>query len=265
VGKLIDHINDTVVDDGSAWDLIEGVASFLDGADVVAASARLYYDVMSLEGADVVQNPQFLLHQIEGTSKYTRKYLGRRSLKGIGGGGLALAGNIASQLTQVDVAGILQHSNATGSTAAHILQLKGISSRYRKTKTITEWLEVLIKMKALKAGIRGTQLAGAAIPVGAVGIATGIASSVAKFGVKLTMTKVCLTTASEIHWRAYQEQAISGGLGIGGSGAVGPASKIMYEIFARRGATRIFGKYDVDKLIKEPGGWMALNDKLMLI
>jgi len=48
-------------------------------------------------------------------------------------------------------------------------------------------------------------------------------------------------------------------------GKVGPASNIMYEIFSRRGATRIFGKYDVDKIIKDPAGWLALNDKLMLI
>jgi len=137
------------------------------------------------------------------------------------------------------------------------------SELFRKTKTNTKWLEFLIKVKALKVGIRGIQFAGAAIPIGTVGIA--IASSVAKFGVKLTMTKVYLATASEIHWRVYQEQAINGGFGLEGMSAVGSASKIMYEIFARRGATRIFGKYDVDQLIKEPGGWMALNDKLMLI
>jgi len=27
----------------------------------------------------------------------------------------------------------------------------------------------------------------------------------------------------------------------------------------------VFGKYDVDKLIKEPAGWMAISDKLLLI
>ena len=40
---------------------------------------------------------------------------------------------------------------------------------------------------------------------------------------------------------------------------------MLYEIFARRGATRVFGKYDVDKIIKEPAGWMAVSDKLLLI
>jgi hypothetical protein len=265
MGKMIEQVKNAVVDEETAWDLIEGVAAFFEGANILASASRLYYDAMRMEDDDIMPNPQFILHGFdEGSSKYTRKYMGGRSAKSFGGSAVGLVGSLASQITQVDVAGILQHSIATGSTAAHICQLRGISSSYRKSKTINEWLDTLIKMKALKAGIRGTQLAGAAIPVGAVGIATGIGSAIVKFGVKLTMTKVCLATASEIHWRAYQEQVISSSLNLGG-GKVGPASRIMYEIFTKRGFTRIFGKYDIDRLIKEPGGWMALNDKLMLI
>ena len=37
------------------------------------------------------------------------------------------------------------------------------------------------------------------------------------------------------------------------------------ELFTRRGATRIFGKYDVDQFVKEPCGWMAISDKILLI
>ncbi len=51
---------------------------------------------------------------------------------------------------------------------------------------------------------------------------------------------------------------------VDGPGA-GPASKIFWEIFTKRGATRLFGAYDVAALVKEPAGWMALGDKLMLI
>lgn len=40
---------------------------------------------------------------------------------------------------------------------------------------------------------------------------------------------------------------------------------MLYETFSRRDATRIFGKHDADKLIKDPTGWLALNDKLTLI
>lgn len=50
----------------------------------------------------------------------------------------------------------------------------------------------------------------------------------------------------------------------GGAGA-GPASGIVWEIFTKRGATRAFGHYDIQALVKEPAGWMALADKLLLI
>ncbi len=45
----------------------------------------------------------------------------------------------------------------------------------------------------------------------------------------------------------------------------GPASTIFWEIFTKRGATRLLGAYDVAALVREPAGWMALGDKLMLI
>ena len=47
--------------------------------------------------------------------------------------------------------------------------------------------------------------------------------------------------------------------------AAGPASRIFWEIFAKRGATRLLGACDVAALVREPAGWMALGDKLMLI
>ncbi len=45
----------------------------------------------------------------------------------------------------------------------------------------------------------------------------------------------------------------------------GPASAIFWEIFTKRGATMVFGSYDVAALVREPAGWLALADKLMLI
>ncbi|NPD69847.1 hypothetical protein HN018_22140 (plasmid) [Lichenicola cladoniae] len=50
-----------------------------------------------------------------------------------------------------------------------------------------------------------------------------------------------------------------------GGAAAGPASGIVWEIFTKRGATRAFGPYDIQALVKEPAGWMALADKLLLI
>ena len=47
--------------------------------------------------------------------------------------------------------------------------------------------------------------------------------------------------------------------------SAGPASAIFWEIFTKRGATRILGNYDIDALVREPAGWLALGDKLTLI
>ena len=253
------------------WDVIEGTASVVDAAvdtqlgNGVTIGKTIINKARGKKDPGLVPNPWFVVngHEDRDTS-YTKKYLKHRGYKGKGSTAVGLVGSTTSQLTQVDVAGIMKHGNAVGSTAAHIVKLRSIASGHRQSRTLTAWFDLLIKMKALKAGTRGTQLAGASIPIGAVGLATDITSAALNMGIKLTMTKVCLATAADIHWRAYQEQAISVGLKLGG-GKVGPASNIMYEIFTRRGATRIFGKYDVDKLIKDPAGWLALNDKLMLI
>jgi hypothetical protein len=39
----------------------------------------------------------------------------------------------------------------------------------------------------------------------------------------------------------------------------------MNEIFRRRGILGLFSQYDVNKIINEPAGWLALADKLKLI
>lgn len=253
------------------WDVVEGTAGIIDplagshfgkGATV---SKYIYNKATGTKSTPLVPNPWFVVngHEDRDTA-YAKKYLKNRDYKKKGSTAVGVVGSVSSQYTQVDVAGILKHGNALGSTSAHIYKLRSMAGNYKQSKTLTGWFDLIIKMKALKAGSRGTQLAGAAIPIGAVGIATDVANAALTLGIKLTMTKACLATAADVHWRAYQEQAISGGLGKG-TGKVGPASNIMYEIFARRGATRIFGKYDVDKLIKDPAGWLALNDKLMLL
>jgi hypothetical protein len=157
------------------------------------------------------------------------------------------------------VGAIAQNANAIGSTGAHLYKFRSIANRNRQSKTIAGWIDLLIKMKAIKATIRTTQLAGASIPFPLAGAIAGIAAAAAKLGVKFTMTKLCLALSAELHWRAFQEQVISR------QSKAGPASAIVYELFTRRGATRIFGKYDVDQFVKEPCGWMAISDKILLI
>ena len=257
-----------------AWTVMEGVTVLIDGitgtsvASLTVGSLQSLRDGIGLSSSiEAVPNPWFVWNghaDDDADMSYTHKYLRNRAIKGFAGGLFGLAGTASSQVTQVDVAGIAMHGNALATTSAHLIKLKALASGYKQSETLTGWIDVLIRMKAIKAGVRGSQLAGAAIPIGAVGLATGLVAAGIKLGVKLTHTKCCAMTAANIHWRAYQEQAISGGL-FGKTGKIGPASNMMYEMFCRRGATRIFGKYDVDRMIKEPTGWMCLNDKLMLI
>lgn len=254
------------------WAVVEASATVIDGvtgssvAGLVCGGMQTLTDTIKHNQTEgLTPNPWFVFNgHDEAECPYTKKYLRNRGRKGIASGVISIGGALGSGVTQADVAGILQHGNAVGSTTAHLVKLHNMAKSYKQSRTLTGWFDLLIRMKVLKAGLRGTQLVGSCIPVTGVSIATGLAAAVGKLGIKLNYTNTCLITAADIHWRAYQEQAISGGL-FRKTGKVGPASNMMYELFTRRGATRIFGKYDVDAIIKEPAGWMAVSDKLLLL
>lgn len=259
------------------WIVVECIAGVIDGATgtniagLSGGGLQSFRNLTTQRNArkiGISPNPWFVFNGQDDQNeagKTTRNYLRNRNIKGLAGGLFGLAGVGTSQLTQVDVAGIAMHTNAVASTSIHLVKLKAIAEGYKQSRTIASWIDMIMKLKGFKAAIRGSQLAGAAIPVGAVGIVTSIVAAGLRIGIKLTHTKACLITSADLHWRAFQEQKLAGAFG-GGSGAgVGPASKILYELFTRRGATRIFGKYDVDQIIQEPSGWMAVNDKIMLM
>ncbi len=42
----------------------------------------------------------------------------------------------------------------------------------------------------------------------------------------------------------------------------GPATSLVTELYTRRSALAVLGKYDIAALIMEPGGWVALTDKI---
>jgi len=257
------------------WAFADAVGSILDGVNsipIVGPAANL--GKMIVAGArgtganDLLDNPYFVGngHGEDDPSDYTRKYTKNRFAKGMGAGGASIAGAVGSVWTGVDVAGLALHGNASGTTAVHLHRFREMAAKTRKGGTIAQWLDVLIKMKAIKMTVRGASLVGSAIPIPAVGITTGVVAAAVNAGGKLTMSKACTATALELHWRAWQEQFMSTAvLGKGGGKNVGPASAMVYELFTKRGMTRILGKYDVDRLIKEPAGWNAINDKLMLI
>ncbi len=263
-------INVKALDKGDAedvcWFIAESLASMNDTAGTlvnIAAFLRSAYKLTD-EEEDIIQNPSFLANGHGGRSPSTRKYFSSRGLKNFGGGAASFASGLASGVTMVDTVGIVQGANAVGTTTAHLVGVKAAGARFKKSQTITRWVDAIIAAKSAKLGVRAAGLAGSAIPIPAVGLGIGIATTVAKLGIKVTMQNLITRTSMEVHWRAYQELAISRGLS-GGTGAAGPASAMFYEIFTKRGITRIFGKYDAEALIKEPGGWMALRDKLMLI
>ena len=208
---------------------------------------------------ETVANPHFLDNGHEGDSPVTQSYLNNRRWKKVASSGNSIIGNLTSALSAGhNIPGIAAHGQATGLTLVHMVGIERIARNYRQSKTIADWCLFIQRMKALKAATRGSQLAGSIVP--AASMPTTIAAAVVKAGVKLTVTGACLAAAAEIHWRAFQEQAIGGG-----GQKIGPASRIMTEIFAKRGGTRLFGNYDVPALIREPAGWQALGDKLSLI
>ncbi|MAD44348.1 MAG: hypothetical protein CMI02_09045 [Oceanospirillaceae bacterium] len=253
------------------WDVVEGTAAVIDasaGTDFskdVKTGKKILNKARGKSDPGLVPNPWFVVNGHEdGSTSYSKKYMKHSKAMKKRSSRFSAASGALSTVTQVNIGGIAKHGNATGSTIAHIHQLRSIASSYRQSRTLIGWFDLLIRMKAIKLVSRGGQLVGAAVPLGGVSLGVDIAKAGIDMGVKLTHTKTCLATAADIHWRAYQEQAISGGLKLG-SGAVGPASRMMYEIFKQRGFTKIFGQHDVDKIIKDPAGWLVLNDKLMQI
>ncbi len=253
VGATVDGLCQAL---GDVHDAVPGVGQAIT---IIYSAYKL---VKSKEDVAESPNPFFVANgqcdEADPASPVTLKYVRSRLGKGIAGGVIGLGGQVLAKsvLFDVDVVGGLQHANATGSTLAHIMKLKAIAKSYRQSQTISQWIDVILKMKIMKATIRGSQIVGALVP--GADLPIGIAVAVAKIGIRLTVTKICYWTAAELHWRAFAERRIN-------RNAVGPAGRIITELFTRRGATRIFGKYDVDAIINEPCGWMAVADKICLI
>jgi hypothetical protein len=222
-------------------------------------------------------NPWFLANgHDEGQSPVTQTYLRNREWKTFAGAAVSFAGNLGelAPTAGVNVSGTLQHISAAVSTGGHLLGIRAIAQSSKKTVTIARWCDAIIKMKNFKLATRGLQIAADVIPVPIADQVVNIAAAAANLGYKIKLAELCYITAMEIHWRAFQEQTISN-LGpmrhvIDGNPRkrsrgvrIGPASRIFAEIFVRRGLTAGLGSYDVESLIREPAGWMALGDKLV--
>lgn len=232
----------------------------------LAAIAPVYQAAMLMARrgqVEVLPNLHFAANGHDETpSPVTKRYLQTRAYKQIGAGIWGVAGAASSIPAQnFDGFSAVRHINAGASTGVHIYRLLQIAKRYRQSQTIAEWCNRVLKAKYAKAGIRGAQLAGSLIPIPGAQAALGGAAALASVATTKTFNGTCMAAAAEIHWRAFQETTVAGRTG----GGTGPATQIMNELFRRRGATRVLGSYDVAALIREPGGWMAVGDKILLI
>ncbi len=239
---------------------------------VVGARALRKIQKESNSRSQLPPNPRFVANGHDGFSPRTLSYLLSRSNTNATSAALEAGSALASGVTQVDIAGAGKAGNALSSTVVHMVKLRAIGAHYRQSDTITAWIDAVLRAKAMKSGIRAADLAGAAIPIGAVGIGTAVATAMAKAGVQLTMGTLISRVAMELHWRAYVEMMIGDTkkslvnrrdkpLGK----PTGPASAVLFELFRRRGLTRIRGQYDVAALIHEPAGFLAVRDKLLLL
>ncbi len=226
------------------------------------SSIRTLIDSHSEDGDFIVNNPLILdlnpTWTADAKSLKTLAYLRQRNKLNLASSGTATAGGAASVVTAVDVVSVGQNGNAVGSTAAHVVNLKKISEQYKNDKVIKAWLDLIIACKVQKGAIRTAQGVIGLTAFGVGAIVCGVVGTAVKAGITLKFSTVCKKLALELHFRAYQESRTA-------ASKSKPATEILNELFARRGFTRIFGQHDISGMIQEPGGWMAIADKLLLI
>ncbi len=255
--------------DAAAFAVIDAACAVLDGLEgthfgVLSTVAQAI--VGKLKGPQPpMPNPWFVGNgQEDRPNTYSEKYLKTRKYKDSASSAIRMAGTLASASTYgINVGGAAVNVNALGSTGVHLYKIAAIAAAHKQTITISNWCKVIIAAKSAKLGLRGAGLAGDLIP--AASMPVGIATAIAAAGVKLSLTNLVYATAAKVHWRAFQEQSVSGGRGLGTGGKIGPGSQLFWEIFTRRGVTAVFGRYDIAQLVNEPAGWRALGDKLMLM
>jgi hypothetical protein len=238
---------------------------------VVSSSIQILRGIGGGEG-EPLPNPKFVDNGYDPTpSTASKNFLRRQSRTATATGIFKLGGLFGSAVTQVDVAGASVGGSAVTTSCMHLVQIEAISkkARYAGANTIQGWCAALRKAKMARAAIAGGQTAAALIPIPIASAVLGGAVGLAAMAVKPTLVHLCYMTAIEIHWRAFVEQSLSSKMPIPRGaqritgGPAGPASELYWEIFQRRGFTRVFGQDDVASMVGEPGGWYPLSQKLL--
>ncbi|MBB5017125.1 hypothetical protein HNQ59_000387 [Chitinivorax tropicus] len=256
---------------------------------VGGGACQLVQSIVKLcrKNEDPVDNLYFVMNDLGGRgSPCTKDYLKSRIHKQVFSGAVGTASTALSAVSVVDIAGVVNHTGALASTGAHLVKLHAIAKRYRSSKTIADWLALVIKLKAMKVGMRGIQLgssflgavgaglgeAGGAAATGLSGAsaALGGLAGIGKIGYANSLPYVVGALSMEIHWRAHQEQVLLCGLKQL-NGGTGPATQIIQELFTRRHLSKFAprklggGEYNSLQIIREPGGWACIHDKLMML
>ncbi len=216
-------------------------------------------------GSTSTPNPLFWLNGFdEEDSPLVDAYIRQRTLKKYGGAFFSIAGIAATPFTMgVNPTAISRHASSEAATLIHLYKLAALKKKFSQSDTATGWIDLVVKMKIMKAVSQGAQLAINSLPssiasVGAVASVLGTGTSVATKIATKTMGGTCMMTSFHLHWRAYRELKIS-------PNGRGPATLVIKELFSRRHYTLLGGSYDYKGMIKEPGGWYAINDKLLLL
>jgi hypothetical protein len=224
-------------------------------------------------GLDLVPNPFFVLNGIceadDDTGPITASYLRGRLGKSLLGTAQSVATGSLKAFTVVDPATIAVAGVSIGGTIAHMATLAAIAKKWRNGTTIAGWIDCLLALKMAKLGHKALVVVSASIPYLPPGTSTAlqalaelpsVAGVAETLGVAAASGAVVTRVAIELHWRAYREHVLARS-----GGAAGPASAILVELFTKRTETRLLGKYDIDGIIREPAGWMAISDKIALL
>ena len=228
-----------------------------------------------------------------GDSPLTKDYLLARIRKTTGGQVISAAGGAGSIVLSggmVNAGSAVVHINAGTSTLVHVSKLNKIIDdfsnnppnagvlatlsahtfnatdiRKRAIQAAEQALfpfkkniELVIQLKKIKAGIRGAETVGACVPLGSFFSA---AAAAAKIYFHASHTRLAHMAAMLLHYHAYNYVNQTPKPDAASYEAY--AYKIFKELLTRRGATRVFGQYQVDEMIKEPAGWQVLSDKIL--
>lgn len=213
--------------------------------------------------------------------------------------------SLIPHMVGVNVAGAIYHGQAAGLTTLHMAKIGGIAAKYRSQKEAQDWCRLVEAAKAAKLSIRGAQTIGSVIPlatlptaIAAAALKAGIKLTTAgacyaaaaaihwmafveqgfyaevivegrkqsenrRLASEFTLPPIRPLSPLTMAPTASPRRPLPIPQALGDQ--AGPASAIFWELFTKRGATLAFGKYDIANLIREPAGWLALGDKLLLI